>query len=82
MLESGSDRIGGLDFVKGEFVATTLARQAGLNVAGVELTAAHGRDVLRIERFDRPSDGGRRLIVSALTMLGLDEMDAAFASSY
>jgi serine/threonine-protein kinase HipA len=68
--------------VKGEFVAMTLARQAGLNVAGVELTEAHGRDVLLVERFDRPSDGGRRLIVSALTMLGLDEMDAAFASSY
>jgi len=68
--------------VKGEFVAMTLARQAGLNVAGVELTAAHGRDVLLIERFDRPSHGGRRLIVSALTMLGLDEMDAVFASSY
>jgi serine/threonine-protein kinase HipA len=68
--------------VKGEFVAMTLARQAGLNVAGVELTEAHGRDIVLIERFDRPSEGGRRLIVSALTMLGLDEMDAALASSY
>ena len=31
---------------------------------------------------DRPAGGGRRLIVSALTMLGIGEMDAAFASSY
>jgi serine/threonine-protein kinase HipA len=68
--------------VKGEFVAMTLARQAGLNVASVELTETHGRDVLLIERFDRPPAGGRRLIVSALTMLGIDELDAAFASSY
>lgn len=64
---------------KGPFA---LARQAGLNVASVELTEAHWRDVLLIERFDRPSEGGRRLIVSALTMLGLDEMDAAFTSTY
>jgi serine/threonine-protein kinase HipA len=76
---SSSDRF---PMVKGEFVAMTLAHEAGLNVARVELTDAHGRDVLLIERFDRPSDGGRRLIVSALTMLGLDEMDATFASSY
>jgi serine/threonine-protein kinase HipA len=68
--------------VKGEFVAMTLAREAGLDVAPVELRKVRGRDVIVIERFDRPAGGGRRLIVSALTMLGLDEMDAAFTSSY
>jgi serine/threonine-protein kinase HipA len=60
----------------------TLARRAGLNVAGVQLAEADGRDVLLIERFDRPAGGGRRLIISALTMLGLEEIDAALASSY
>lgn len=68
--------------VKGEFVAMTLARMSGLDVAAVELTEAAGRDVLLIERFDRPAGGGRRLLVSALTMLGLDEMGAALSSSY
>ncbi len=68
--------------VRGEFVAMRLARAAGLDVAEVELTEAGGRDVLLIERFDRPGNGERRLLVSALTMLGLGEMDAALDSSY
>jgi serine/threonine-protein kinase HipA len=66
--------------VKGEFVAMELARRAGLEVARVELTEALGRDALLIERFDREPDGARRGLVSALTMLGLDEMGARYAS--
>lgn len=66
--------------VKGEFVAMELARRAGLDVASVELTNALGRDVLLIDRFDRPADGGRRAMVSALTILGLDELGARYAS--
>lgn len=65
--------------VKGEFIAMELARRAGIDSAVVELTKALGRDALLIERFDRP-DGGRRAMVSALTMLGLDENGARFAS--
>ena len=57
-----------------------LARQAGIEVAPVRLTTAHGRDALLIERFDRPGDGGRRAMVSALTMLGLDEVGARYGS--
>ncbi|KJS20643.1 MAG: hypothetical protein VR78_01285 [Hoeflea sp. BRH_c9] len=44
---------------------------------------AAGKDVLLIERFDRThtKDGWtRHLMVSALTMLGLDEMMARYAS--
>jgi serine/threonine-protein kinase HipA len=66
--------------VKGEFVAMELARRAGLNVATVKLTHALGKDVLLIDRFDRPADGGRRAMVSALTVLGLDEASARYAS--
>lgn len=66
--------------VKGEFVAMELARRAGLDVAPVRLTKAHGRDALLVERFDRPGGGRRRAMVSALTMLGLDEAGARYAS--
>ncbi|HSZ69761.1 MAG TPA: HipA domain-containing protein [Solirubrobacteraceae bacterium] len=66
--------------VKGEFVAMELARRAGLEVATVELTEALGKDVLLIDRFDRPPAGGRRAMVSALTILGLDELGARYAS--
>ena len=70
--------------VKIEFVAMRLAALAGLNVAAVELVQASGRDVLLVERFDRilHADGHwrRRALVSALTLLELDEMLAAYAS--
>jgi serine/threonine-protein kinase HipA len=66
--------------VKGEFLAMELARRSGLDVATVELTQALGKSVLLIERFDRPVAGGRRAMVSALTILGLDEIAARYAS--
>lgn len=78
-LSSSSDRY---PVLKGEYLAMTLARQAGLDAAAVELIEANGRDVLLIERFDRPGAGERRLIVSALTLLGLEEIDATRRSSY
>jgi serine/threonine-protein kinase HipA len=69
--------------VKAEFLAMRLADAVGLHVAPVSLRSALGKDVLLIERFDRIwSDGHwhRRALVSALTMLELDEMMAAYAS--
>ena len=69
--------------VKAEFIAMRLAETAGLNVAPVKLDRAMNRDVLLVRRFDRePAEGGwkRRAIVSALTLLGLDERMAAHAS--
>jgi serine/threonine-protein kinase HipA len=69
--------------VKAEFIAMRLAAKVGLNVAPVRLTSALGKDVLLIERFDRILMRGnwqRRGIVSALTLLALDEMMAAYAS--
>lgn len=69
--------------VKAEFVAMRLARQAGLDVAPVEMARSLGKDVLLVERFDRvkvTDDWGRRIVLSALTLLGLDEMMARYAS--
>ena len=69
--------------VKAEFVAMRLASIVGLDVAPVKLTKALGKDVLLIERFDRVAVKGgwtRRALVSALTMLELDETEARYAS--
>ncbi|WP_449470041.1 type II toxin-antitoxin system HipA family toxin [Sphingobium chungangianum] len=69
--------------VKSEFVAMRLAARLGMNVAPVSLTTASGKDVLLVQRFDRTkAEGGwtRNAMVSALTMLGLSEMQARYAS--
>jgi serine/threonine-protein kinase HipA len=69
--------------VKAEFIAMRLAALVGLNVARVLLTNTFGKDVLLIERFDRIHTSGRfqrRAMISALTILGLDEMMARYAS--
>jgi serine/threonine-protein kinase HipA len=69
--------------VKGEYVAMKLAQLAGLDVAPVRIVKALGRDVLLVERFDRritPQGETRRALVSALTMLELNEMEARYAS--
>jgi serine/threonine-protein kinase HipA len=66
--------------VKGEFIAMELAARSGLSVAPVHLASALGKDVLLVERFDRADSGGRRGMVSALTVLGLDELGGRYAS--
>lgn len=69
--------------VKAEFVAMRLAALCGLSVAPVSLVSASGKDVLLVERFDRvkaDKSWHRKMMVSALTMLGLDEMMARYAS--
>lgn len=71
------------DVIKGEYIAMRLAAIAGLNVADVSLEKAGNKDVLLIERFDRVFEGNkwfRRSMVSALTLLELDEMQARHAS--
>ncbi len=69
--------------VKAEFIAMRLAQLAGLDVASVKIETVAGKDVLLIERFDRvKTDKGwaRRSMVSALTLLGLHELMARYAS--
>ena len=77
---SGSDIY---NVIKAEFIAMRLAALAGLNVAPVKLASAAGKDVLLIKRFDRTYSAKgwtRKALVSALTLLGLDEMMARYAS--
>ena len=69
--------------VKAEFIVMRLAELAGLNVAPVQLVKAANKDVLLVERFDRVAKGdqwSRKSMVSALTLLGLDDMMARYAS--
>jgi serine/threonine-protein kinase HipA len=72
--------------VKAEAVAMDLARRIGLNVAATELIESQGKSVLLVERFDRIAapDGGmrRRMLVSALTLFGLDEMAGRYVTYY
>jgi len=69
--------------VKAEFIAMRLADLVGLDVAPVKLETAANKDVLLVERFDRENvEQGwtRKPMVSALTLFGLDDMMARYAS--
>ncbi|MBY5842342.1 type II toxin-antitoxin system HipA family toxin [Rhizobium ruizarguesonis] len=69
--------------VKAEFIAMRLAALTGINAAPVRMEKAGTKDVLLIRRFDRDKAAGgwhRRAMVSALTLQGLDEMMARYAS--
>lgn len=69
--------------VKAEFIAMRLAAECGLTVAPVHLERALNKDVLLIERFDRERMGNgwrRKALLSALTLLELDELMARHAS--
>ena len=60
---------------KGEVLAMRLARAAGIHAADARLVDSDGVSVAVIRRFDRTDDGGRRLYVSAATMLGAEPSD-------
>lgn len=69
--------------VKAEYVAMRLAMLAGINAAPVKLVQAAQKDMLLIERFDREKAAkgwSRKAMVSALTLFGLDDMMARYAS--
>ncbi len=69
--------------VKAEFIAMRLADLVGLNVAPAKLETAANKDVLLVERFDRKKikqGWTRKYMVSALTLFGLDDMMARYAS--
>ena len=70
------------EIVKAEFIAMRLGHLAGLNVAPVKLETAANKDVLLVERFDREKTirgWTRRAMISALTLLELDELMARYA---
>jgi serine/threonine-protein kinase HipA len=60
---------------KGEVLAMRLARTAGIEAAEVRLVDSGGVPVALVKRFDRAEGGGRRLYVSAATMLGAEPTD-------
>jgi serine/threonine-protein kinase HipA len=71
------------DIVKAEFVAMILAEKCGLNVAPVLLQESMNKDVLLVERFDRVISGNNRAkrhMLSALSLMLLDAMEARYAS--
>ena len=69
--------------VKAEYIAMRLATLCELKVAPVKLVQVLGKDVILIERFDRDkieSGWTRKSMVSALTLFGLSDMTARYAS--
>ena len=72
-----------ISVVRSEFIMMRLASLVGIDVAPVKIEHVLGKDVLLIERFDRVKLNGswaRKIMVSALTLLGLDEMMARYTS--
>ncbi|MDI1320466.1 MAG: type II toxin-antitoxin system HipA family toxin [bacterium] len=57
---------------KGEVLALTLAKAAGINAAQARLVDSDGLPVALIRRFDRTEGDGRLMYVSAATLLGVD----------
>ncbi|MHA3685025.1 type II toxin-antitoxin system HipA family toxin [Leucobacter sp. HY1910] len=65
--------------VEAEALASKLAHYAGVSTAPVQARNIQGRYALISERFDRVQ-GARRLVVSALTISGKDELSARFGT--
>jgi serine/threonine-protein kinase HipA len=66
--------------VGAEAASMALARAVGIPVAPSKVVQSRGKEVLLMERFDRTIGGGRRMVVSALTMLGLGEMTSRYGT--
>jgi serine/threonine-protein kinase HipA len=78
--ESSSDRWA---IVRAEWACLQLAGLCGIDVPKASLETVDGRDVLIVERFDRARTGKaevRRHMLSALTLLNLDDTEARLAS--
>jgi serine/threonine-protein kinase HipA len=70
-------------FLRSEFLAMRLAKLVGINVADVTFKEIYGRDILLVERFDRYHAHNkcfRKIMLSGLSLLGLDELEARYAS--
>jgi serine/threonine-protein kinase HipA len=57
---------------KGEVLALTLARNAGINAAKARIVPSEDLPVALIRRFDRQSNGQRVMYLSAATMLSVE----------
>jgi serine/threonine-protein kinase HipA len=61
---------------KGEVLALTLAKQAGINAAAARIVESENLPVALIRRFDRRGRGDRIMYISAATMLGVEMTEA------
>lgn len=75
---SSDDRV--FSVVNAEATMLELARRAGMNVPESKVISSLGKEVLLVKRFDRDGAGGRRHVVSGLTMALTDEMYARYVS--
>lgn len=66
--------------VNAEAAAMHLARLSGIDTPEVKVVQSLDREVLLVQRFDRPGDGTRVHAVSGLTMIGLDESFAHYGT--
>ncbi len=60
------------EVTKGEVLALTLAREAGINAAAARLIDSEGSPIALIRRFDRRGNGQRVMYISAATLLGVE----------
>jgi len=75
---SSDDRV--FSVVNAEAVMLELARRVGISVPESKVVSSLGKEVLLVKRFDRDGLGGRRHVVSGLTMAQTDEMYARYVS--
>lgn len=75
---SADDRL--FSVVNAEGVMLELARRVGISVPESKVVSSLGKEVLLVKRFDRDGIGGRRHVVSGLTMAQTDEMYARYVS--
>ncbi|WP_159500808.1 type II toxin-antitoxin system HipA family toxin [Microbacterium sp. 18062] len=75
---SSDDRV--FSVVNAEGVMLELARRASITVPESKVISSLGNEVLLVKRFDRDGTGGRRHVVSGLTMAQTDEMYARYVS--
>jgi serine/threonine-protein kinase HipA len=77
-----SSRTDRYDVVRFEYATMKLAAQCGIDVPEVRLIEVADRQALLVRRFDRVpkgSDYSRRLLLSALSLLQLDDTEARLA---
>lgn len=69
-----------LPVVESEAACLYLARQAGIDTPTTKVVRSLGKNVVLVERFDRGADGTRVQALSALTVLGMSEIEARYGS--
>lgn len=66
--------------VEAEALASNLALRVGLNTSAVHAVRIGEKYALASERFDRGEQGSRRMVISGLTIVERDEVDARYGS--